>query len=543
MERTLPTQPKLQNAAFGGTAPRLRWATFCFLGVLLILRWVMSGHFELSPDEAYYLLWSERPAPSYYSKGPGVAWAIGLGSTLFGKTEFGVRFLSPLLALGTALLVYGFQRTLWGEKVALWTVLTLACVPIFAVGGLLMTIDPISVFFWMATLPVFWYATRAPREKRRARPWLWLLAGVLIGLGFLAKYTNAFLLLSFVLYLAIHKDQRFQLLRPRHGLLWLGFLGTAWPPVLWNAQHDWITLTHLTERGDLDEAAALSFSPLNFLEYFGMHMGVYSPLIFLGILGGIWWGIQLLRKQHDDRAGFLLSVILPILVLYFGLSFNSTGEPNWTVPGVFTAVLLAVPWALERVLQDARWAQLAGAALALGLLMGFAVINSDALRMAGVPWPYHLDPSARLRGWQTAAEEIDAIRMDIHREAGEEPFLIGKNYQIAAILGFYLNSPQPRPDDEHPPVYQMATGEIQTQFSFWPTYTDPPETARFYAGRNALYITDQDSKSPPEELLLAFDGSRIISIFEIRRRGQVLRRLQIFYLKDFQPHAAAELRG
>ncbi len=33
----------------------------------------MAGHNELSEDEAYYHMWSERMAPSYYSKGPGIA--------------------------------------------------------------------------------------------------------------------------------------------------------------------------------------------------------------------------------------------------------------------------------------------------------------------------------------------------------------------------------------------------------------------------------------------------------------------------------------
>ncbi len=41
-----------------------------------------------------------------YSKGPGVAATIWLGTHLFGVNEFGIRVFSPLLALGTALLMF-----------------------------------------------------------------------------------------------------------------------------------------------------------------------------------------------------------------------------------------------------------------------------------------------------------------------------------------------------------------------------------------------------------------------------------------------------
>ena len=69
---------------------------FLFLVLLTGLRLAYIGRVELTPDEAYYQMWSERLDWGYYSKGPGVAVAIRAGTALFGPTEFGVRFLSPL---------------------------------------------------------------------------------------------------------------------------------------------------------------------------------------------------------------------------------------------------------------------------------------------------------------------------------------------------------------------------------------------------------------------------------------------------------------
>ena len=51
---------------------------FLLLVALTAARYVLAAAYELSSDECYYYLWSQHPALSYYSKGPGVAMAIGV---------------------------------------------------------------------------------------------------------------------------------------------------------------------------------------------------------------------------------------------------------------------------------------------------------------------------------------------------------------------------------------------------------------------------------------------------------------------------------
>ena len=152
---------------------------FAFLGVLTLLRLVLIGQFELFPDEAYYFMWSERMDYSFFSKGPGVAAAMWIGTQLFGPTEFGVRFFSPLLGLGTGLLLWFFARRLYGEPVALWTVLLVNLTPIFNVGSVVMTIDPLSIFFWMAALLTLWCALErgVAVPPRRGFNWWWVASG------------------------------------------------------------------------------------------------------------------------------------------------------------------------------------------------------------------------------------------------------------------------------------------------------------------------------------------------------------------------------
>ena len=62
--------------------------------------------------------------------------------------------------------------------VAAWTVLLLNLTPIFNAGSLVMTIDPLSIFLWLAAMLAIWRALH-----RRARIGIhWPLAGLCIGL-------------------------------------------------------------------------------------------------------------------------------------------------------------------------------------------------------------------------------------------------------------------------------------------------------------------------------------------------------------------------
>src|SRR5205814_9929924 len=118
---------------------------------------------------------------------------------VFGASEFGVRFFSPLLGAATSLLLFYLARRMFSAAAGLWLVIGLNATPLFNIGCLLMTIDPLSLFFWVAAMFSFWRVAAAIP----AFSWHWLLSGAFIGLGFLCKYTNAFSLLSVICILTL----------------------------------------------------------------------------------------------------------------------------------------------------------------------------------------------------------------------------------------------------------------------------------------------------------------------------------------------------
>ena len=84
-----------------------------------------------------------------------MAFVIRASSALFGDNEFGVRFFSPIFAAGTSLLLYYFAQRLFSSLAGFWTVVALNVTPIFNLGSVVMTIDPLSIFFWVAAFTPF----------------------------------------------------------------------------------------------------------------------------------------------------------------------------------------------------------------------------------------------------------------------------------------------------------------------------------------------------------------------------------------------------
>src|SRR5213082_1526957 len=133
-------------------------AVWLFIGGLTLIRLSMLGSTDLEFDEAHYWMWSERLAPGYFSKGPGIAFAIRASTAIFGATEFGVRFWRPTLAGCTSLCLFYVGRHLFSENVGLWTVIAFNVTPSFNIGAFVITTDSVSIFFWLAAMFTFWVA-------------------------------------------------------------------------------------------------------------------------------------------------------------------------------------------------------------------------------------------------------------------------------------------------------------------------------------------------------------------------------------------------
>ena len=514
-------------------------AVWLFIGVLTLIRLSMLGSTDLEFDEAHYWMWSERLAPGYFSKGPGIAFAIRASTVIFGATEFGVRFWSPILAAGTSLLLFYFGRRLFGENVGFWTAIAFNVTPIFNVGAFVMTTDALSIFFWMVATFTFWLAV----EKSPQFSFYWPLIGLLIGLGFLSRWINAFEIVCVLLVLAFAPRLRQEFKRP--GLYWLVglFVVCTIPPIVWNAQHAWITLIHLRTRGSLSED--VGFRPLEAFKFLGEHFLFYSPLLFAALVWGVIGSWRRVNKQF--KILFLFWFGLPVFAFYFLLSMNHVPTPNWDAVSFLSLGLLAVHYWCERV--ETRGVKIfATAAILLGFAVSLFALDSDLLRSAGFRFR-RSDPSDRLRGWKSMTAEVERIRNDLETKLGEKLFLIADERHRASEISFYLRDKRVE-GPGHPPVYIVESQDLINQFSFWPRYDQfveqpakpgqsPDETfteqkgENLFVGRSALLIRNY-AKNPPHNIRAAFESTELVGTIELRRFGQHVRHWQIFLCRHYR---------
>lgn len=522
-------------------------AVWIFLAALTALRLSMLGTIELEFDEAHYWMWSERLAPAYFSKGPGVAFAIRASTAVFGANEFGVRFFSPILAAGTSLLLYYFARRLFSEHAGFWVIVGINVMPIFGFGSFLMTIDPLSVFFWVAAMFTFWLAI----ERSPQFSWWWPATGLLIGLGFLSKYTNAFELISILLVLALAPRLRGEFKGPGLYALLAAFIPATIPPILWNSRNAWVTLSHLRSSAELEGEARIRL--LEPLEFLGQHFLAYSPLIFAAIAWGVI--VRARRVNQQFKVLFLFWFGLPVFLFYFLLSFNRAAAPNWDALAFPSFILLAIYFWRERVESRASLRALAGAAILIGLLASVVALNTDIIRSAGVP-VWRRDPSDRMRGWKSATQAVETIRGEVEAQLGEKLFLVADSRDRASEISFYLRDKRTE-GPGHPPVYIVESQAIDNQFSLWPRYDEFVETApgsprgpdparpegdvyteeggvSLFTGRSAFFIRDGVRRKVPHNIVSAFGSVDEVAKVEVRRFGRKVRRWQIFLCRDYR---------
>jgi hypothetical protein len=517
-------------------------AVWLFVITLTAVRLGMLATTDLEFDEAHYWMWSERLAPAYFSKGPGIAFAIRASTAIFGPNEFGVRFWSPILAAGTSLLLFYFARRLFDETAGLWVVIGLNATPIFNLGAFLMTIDPLSIFFWTAAMFTFWLAC----ERSPQFSWYWPATGLLIGLGFLSKYSNALEIISVLLVLAFAPRLQQEFKRVGFYLLLGVFVLCTIPPIVWNAEHAWITLAHLRSRGGLDQG--FGFHPVELLKFLGEHFLAYSPLIFLALAWGVIGSWRRINQQF--KVLFLFWFGAPVFVFYLLLSLQKAAAPNWDALALISFGALAASFWRARLERRIVWQRAACLALALGVIMSALALDTDLLRSFGIRVSRR-DPADRMRGWKAATAEVERIRGDLEAKLSEKLFLIADRRDRASEISFYLRDKRPE-GPGHPPVYIIESQDILNQFSLWPRYDEFVDTpaptvsglkeevyteehgVNQFTGRSALFIRGRQGKKVPHNIRAAFQSAEPVGTVEVRHFGAVVRRWQIFLCRSYR---------
>lgn len=493
-----PAGPPASIVSDDRTVARWLLVVLALLTALRVIYLVVAG-LDLSPDEAHYWEWSRRPDLSYYSKGPLVAYVIYALTATFGTSELSIRLGAVLLSVAGGLVVYRLGRETFPDpRAGLLAVVGLQLTPLFWAGSLLMTIDPPFLVCWTLAL-LFLYRALARGGAD------WILAGAAVGLGILAKYSMLFILPGLVLYLWRAPEARAWLGRPGPYLGAAVALVLSLPPVVWNAQHGWVSARHVASQG---RGAGLTVVEL--VEFVGVQLGILTPLIAGLLAWAAWYGIRegLVRRREPYR--FLTAFGVPVIAFYLLLSLQGKIQANWPAPAYPSLALVAAGALLERRRRlgpAGRRAQTAFLLAAAGLALGVSALG-HVTELLGVPG--RLDPTLRLRGWRELGALVGAHRRAM--PAPERTFLLAERYQVTSELAFYVEG--------HPPAYNVNLGRRLNQYDFW----EGPERHRQW---DAIYV-QENVGSLDTRIVGAFDRIEGPFRVDVRRRGLLIRTVAIY---------------
>jgi 4-amino-4-deoxy-L-arabinose transferase-like glycosyltransferase len=504
--------------------------------------------YELVADEAHYWEWARHLDLSYYTKGPGVAWAIAASVAIFGSDEWSVRL--PAAVAGAVAMValarLGGRSAGGDARAGFFAAALFALVPALMGTSQFMTIDAPYLACWALAS---WAGLAVMQGLRAGRGAIvaWALLGAALGAGFLFKYTILLLVVGLVIFAVL---RRRELRGGKAGWMELLVAGAVIaaaisPVVIWNQREGWPTVAHLlghlgVSGGDIRPREAWSYTPRWTVVMIASQVGALGvPVTALVVMGFF------AAKRGAREAGgwvfdelFLVCCAAPVLVFYLAVSLVTDVEANWPLAGFLTLLVLAgrrLGGELDRYGRlVAQWCALpAEARTKAGILrrkpetpwqiawhwaIGWGVVAG--LVISFVPYLPGLEGISgldRIRGHRAWAGEVARVMERVRRQTGEQPLVVADHYGKASLLAFYLPG--------HPVVYSAARAMGQRP-SAYDYFADTQLGDERLRGRTAVVVGTSVERW---ERTLVFDGVEVAD-----------RTNQVYIGRDYQGVRPAE---
>ncbi len=377
--------------------PRLAVGIVIAIVCLIRLLAVVATSLELGPDESQYWRWGQAFDWGYYSKPPLIAWAIGSSTTLFGDTEWAVRFWAPIAHGIAGYALYLLGRAMFDERAGVWAAIIYLSMPGVWLSSTVMSTDALLLPLWSLGLLALWQLRQAPSVLNG------VLLGAAIGAAMLAKYAALYFVLGAGLAAIVDPDTRKALLSLSGVAAFVALLAVLAPNLLWNAANDFATVGHTGDNANWSNA---SFDPGNLLKFAVDQLGVFGPITF-GLLC-FCIAVVLLNGRAPElrREQWLLCFILPPLIIIAVQAFVSRAHANWAASAYPAAAVLVGALAMSRGLRTWTFS-----GVALNVFVGLAYLWL-ALSPASANAIGADNAFKRVRGWEATTAQLGQIAAD-----------------------------------------------------------------------------------------------------------------------------------
>ena len=403
------------------------------IAAMTVLRIAYACLLDLRTDEAYYWTWSKENVLSFLDHPPMIAWFIRLGTTIFGDTNFGVRFAGILAMLATQLLLADIARRVTRDIRAIVLAVLMPEAAIYY-GLLMAKVSPDTALIPFA-VAMIWALVRLAESNN---PRWWLLAGVFGGLSLLSKFTVVLLVPGIVAFMLV-PDWRVRWLKSPYP--WLAALIAVvlfLPVLIWNAQHDWASfrfqLVRATATGEVSLRTAA--------DYIGLQLGLVGFVLLPVVLSGLTLTARRGYLAREPVAILLSTGVLVPFLYFFWKSLSLRVGDTWPMfmwPIGFAAAATNIAmlpregWPAWMIRSTIWWANTA-------VVSGLVTVVLVFLYSVASPWNFFgsADPIGGEAGFAQVAARVQAQL----KETGAS-WIATTDYRTFAMMRWYFNGRVP----------------------------------------------------------------------------------------------------
>lgn len=312
-------------------------ATAWLIAVSAALHALLATSVGLGVGEAYYFGAIRHLSLSYFDQPPAAAFLAWLAVHLAGTTnDFVLRAPFVMLFAATTWLMFLIGRRLFSPWAGFWAAVLVSVTPVFTIStAIFFQPEGPLMLGWAATLYLLapLVLDEAPVANAGRK---WLAAGAMLGITMLSKYTAVFLVFGTALYLLVSGDRHRWLRRREPYLALLAALVCFTPVLLWNAQHDWISLRWQGQRGVAFHGIRLDW----LLKNVGGQLIEIQPWIWLPLSVEPLRAFRCAPPQRAPRI-FLACVGAPPILAFTAIaSYGNVGNHfHWAAAGYLTLLI------------------------------------------------------------------------------------------------------------------------------------------------------------------------------------------------------------
>jgi 4-amino-4-deoxy-L-arabinose transferase-like glycosyltransferase len=430
----------------------------CFAITACVAHFLFNGGYGYFRDELYYAVCGQHLAWGYVDHAPLIAVVARLSRALFGDSLRALRFF-PALSSGAKILLTGWiVRELGGRTYAqvLAGMAMLLC-PIYLTMDNFLSMNAFEPVWWMLCAAISLRIIRTGNQR------LWLLFGVVAGIGILNKHSMLFFGFAFVLALLVTRQWRLL----RGVWIWAGGLiafAMFLPNLLWEIENHFPTLEILR---NVDHYKNV---PVSWLGFIAQQALLVHPLAAPICLAGLWYFLcSRAGKEYRFLGWTYLFILLQLLILRGRIYYLGPAYPM-----LFAAGAVATEaWIEARVAQGLR--NRIKPAILVPLAIGGIIAAPLAL------------PILPLDAAAAYANFWDVKRVQVEKEpSGKLPQLfadmMGWQQQVDVVAGVFRSLPAD--DQPRAAIWARNYGQAGAIDYFGPSHGLP----KAISGHNNYYL-------------------------------------------------------